>query len=774
MNKISKKILAIVTMAAFVVTMMPFAAFAAPVEPDNSYIYLSDEENAYVEVGEQVDYTLELRDTANGNADTTANLYIWAEDENGVVRSVEFYDNANGTGKLVSGSNLIKVLDSGYALKPGQSTADREMAIAFTKAGVYTIHAGYALGNTDDITSRSQLVEINDIEGQNTIEVYAEDPTIDDITVDAVTGTGIPKDEFTAKDEEANTATVNMGDFLANSTAKATVKGHVDTTGSIADQTVAVSTNKPSTLKLSTAEAEVDRNGNFEFTFQVSKKTDYKIYLEIGDKQFTLNLDYAQDSAKVDDITTSVNNDAILEAENKDVDFSSAVQFVITDENGAEMTGPLGEPAEVAPNAVPADETVNTDYVDIVNKPDRSRLEASDIGLYYNTDKDVWTLKYVGDNAERDLVAGEYTVKISVSSGESAEATFTLAEAGDPVGITFELTGDKTGLLEDTVVDGEKVTGKVYLVDENGIKTATDYYNSSVGGDAVATDSVNRLSFTVDAGDEDQYMGSTITVTVLDPDKGFMVSKELTVVDGKTTNTLAFDSENGAANVDNTVKVTLVDENGDLVKNVSGAMHAYISDQSNEDANVEVDVTNDAMNGGKGTLTIFSDQETTVDVVVAVVDANEAGTNAAIYANTLEYTIGAEDVNADTIVAMTIGSSDIIVNNDIVSGDAAPFVDENWRTMVPVRALSEAFGGSAEWDGDARTVTVENGDTTIVFDADSANYTVNGEEKTMDTALTIVDGRTYVPVRFVADELGYQITVLKDAQGLTASVVFQK
>ena len=94
--------------------------------------------------------------------------------------------------------------------------------------------------------------------------------------------------------------------------------------------------------------------------------------------------------------------------------------------------------------------------------------------------------------------------------------------------------------------------------------------------------------------------------------------------------------------------------------------------------------------------------------------------------------------------------------------------------MVPVRALSEAFGGSAEWDGDARTVTVVNGDTTIVFNADSDKYTVNGEEKTMDTELTIVDGRTYVPVRFVADELGYQITVLKDAQGLTAGVVFQK
>ena len=94
--------------------------------------------------------------------------------------------------------------------------------------------------------------------------------------------------------------------------------------------------------------------------------------------------------------------------------------------------------------------------------------------------------------------------------------------------------------------------------------------------------------------------------------------------------------------------------------------------------------------------------------------------------------------------------------------------------MVPLRALTESFGGTAEWDGDARTVTIVNGDTTIVFNADSNKYTVNDVEKEMDTELSIIDGRTYVPVKFVAEELGYTVTALKDAAGLTASVVIQK
>ena len=759
MNKISKKILAIVTMAAFVVTMMPFAAFAAPVEPDNSYI-LTANENEEVAVNDPVSLELEWKDISGAAADASE-LYLWVENEDEDVSRAATFTYNNGADTIGR-----TALDNGYAAVIGKaSDARKDLQVKIAEAGTYTIHAGVNIGNYDNPT-RSQLVELQTDEGYNTIEVYAEDAEVTGISVSKVEGTNIGA---LTPGKEDNTATVEMETFAANGVAKATVTGSVKTSaGSAADQVVALSTNK-STLKLSDSEVTTDRNGNFEFTFTVSKKTDYKIYLETADQKYTLNLNYDEDGAKVDDIVTSVNNDAILEAENADVDFSDAVQFVITDENGNELDGTISEPAEEP----------DTDYVGIVSKPDRSRLEAGDIALYYNTTKDVWTLDYKGDadTAKRDLIAGEYTVSIAVSSGESTEATFTLAEAGDPVGITFELTGDKTdGILEDTVINDENVTGTVYYVDANGIKTELDAYNSSVQGDAVATSpAVNGLSFTVDAGDDDQYMGSVITVTVLEPVHGFMTSQELTVIDGKTTNTLAFDSETGAANTDNTVKVTLVDENGDLVKNVDGAMHAYISDQSNEDANVEVSVVDDKMDNGKGTLTIFSDKETTVDIVVAVVDeVAENNANNVIYAATLEYTIGEEDVNADTIVAMTIGSSDVIVNNDIVSTDAAPFVDDNWRTMVPVRALSEAFGGSAEWDGDARTVTVVNGDTTIVFDADSANYTVNGEEKTMDTELTIVDGRTYVPVRFVADELGYQITVLKDAQGLTASVVFQK
>ena len=145
-----------------------------------------------------------------------------------------------------------------------------------------------------------------------------------------------------------------------------------------------------------------------------------------------------------------------------------------------------------------------------------------------------------------------------------------------------------------------------------------------------------------------------------------------------------------------------------------------------------------------------------------------------MYGATLEYTFGAEDPNAQNTVVMTIGSTEYVVNNDVVTGDAAPYVDSNWRTMVPFRVLGETFGAEVNWDQDAQTVTYTLGDTELVMTIGSETYTLNGEEQTMDTAPVIQDSRTMVPVRFVAEDLGYTVTALENADGLTASVVFQK
>ena len=125
-------------------------------------------------------------------------------------------------------------------------------------------------------------------------------------------------------------------------------------------------------------------------------------------------------------------------------------------------------------------------------------------------------------------------------------------------------------------------------------------------------------------------------------------------------------------------------------------------------------------------------------------------------------------------VSMTIGSNDFVINNNIVTvPDAAPYI-ANDRTYVPFRALGEALGAKVVWDNDARTVTYTLGDTEIVMTIGDTTYTINGVEKSMDVAPEITGDRTYVPVRFVAEGLGFKVTPLYADNGTTASVVFEK
>ena len=102
---------------------------------------------------------------------------------------------------------------------------------------------------------------------------------------------------------------------------------------------------------------------------------------------------------------------------------------------------------------------------------------------------------------------------------------------------------------------------------------------------------------------------------------------------------------------------------------------------------------------------------------------------------------------------------DVRVNGEIVDfPDGQPYVDENNRTMIPVRFVTEALGAKVGWEGSTQTVTISKDSTTVTIRIGSPELTVTKGGKTnkvqMDTAATIKDGRTYVPIRFVAEALG--------------------
>lgn len=521
--------------------------------------------------------------------------------------------------------------------------------------------------------------------------------------------------------------------------------------------------------------------GEFEFSFTLSDNGEFDIVVAEKNGDATSTLTVIADKVYVGNIETVEDGGYLLAGNDTKYAsayvgtshyFADAVQFALTDVNGNEITGK---------------QNFDGKYSLSITKPKDSDLTKDELKLVWDKAHGVYTLEYVGEDAAADLIPGKYTVKIAFkSSDKAATASFNLAKFGTVQDIVLDMFAGPAGSVESsndaiTVIDDQIALGQTVVVipsyvDENGIKVLADYteLNAGVNGDGVKDNFIwqNGLLFFdtfENTPANNSLVGTTITVKVFDEENGKYVEKELTVVKNYLAETLSFDPTNGVVGEDNKVAVSVVDEEGNLSK-VNGELHAYVADQSNADAYVELKVKNDNVKNGKGELTLYSDKEGTADVVV-VVTAN----NGEMYGATLTYTFGAEDPNAENTVVMTIGSTDYVVNNDIIKGDAAPYVDAQWRTMVPFRVLGETFGAEVNWDQDTQTVTYTYGDTELTMTIGEETYTVNGTEKTMDTAPVLSGDRTFVPVRFVGEALGYTVTALQDGEtGLTASVVFQK
>ncbi|HIW32693.1 MAG TPA: copper amine oxidase N-terminal domain-containing protein, partial [Candidatus Paenibacillus intestinavium] len=85
----------------------------------------------------------------------------------------------------------------------------------------------------------------------------------------------------------------------------------------------------------------------------------------------------------------------------------------------------------------------------------------------------------------------------------------------------------------------------------------------------------------------------------------------------------------------------------------------------------------------------------------------------------------------------------------------APFVRDN-RTLVPLRFISGVLGADVAWNGKAKSITIK-GTSTIVLTEGSTKALVNGKELKLDVAPINIQGTTFIPLRFVNENLGGEI-----------------
>jgi len=81
----------------------------------------------------------------------------------------------------------------------------------------------------------------------------------------------------------------------------------------------------------------------------------------------------------------------------------------------------------------------------------------------------------------------------------------------------------------------------------------------------------------------------------------------------------------------------------------------------------------------------------------------------------------------------------------------------NGRVMVPLRAIFESLGAEVGWDGSTKTITGKKDTTGVTLRLNDTMAEVSGKTVALDVAATEIEGRTFVPARFVAESFGAEV-----------------
>ncbi len=128
--------------------------------------------------------------------------------------------------------------------------------------------------------------------------------------------------------------------------------------------------------------------------------------------------------------------------------------------------------------------------------------------------------------------------------------------------------------------------------------------------------------------------------------------------------------------------------------------------------------------------------------------------------------------SAEQILTLQIGNPQMTVDGESVniddSGTTPVIIDS--RTLLPVRAVVEAVGGTVEWDGDTRTTTLTYKNDVIKLTIDSTTAYLNDAAQQLDVTPVIINDRTMLPIRFIAESFKFTVDWDGDMQTVTITV----
>ncbi|MDU2293752.1 MAG: copper amine oxidase N-terminal domain-containing protein [Peptococcus niger] len=744
---------------------------------DRSYIEVEDDTR---DVGDKTQVRVGLKNSKGKDAKvkTGDQIVVWAGTSTSSNDTIDFLnfktpkgDQVNTT-QFYGGEGKDVALQGVWAIDNPKEGVN-EMDVQFNKEGDFQFYAAIVPENAkiENISDLAQY-RVNEY-GDAKVKVRPDEKVKAIEVLQKIDG------EFkviaTFKDGEKIT---NDAEVLVNANGltetEIKVRAYKDTKlKDLADKgTVVDFDTNSSNLRLDKDSEKIDYTGEASVKLTGDVYGTYKLYITAGDIDVTMTNVVVQNSeAAYIELSKTPKGALAWNSDFKSKGMEDFVRIQIKDINNNVMNGPIdGEP-------ILWDKKDPEEYVKILDQPDSMNLD--DDQFYVkpvkvkgtNNDKveykDYYTLV-----SKKELKEGKYSVQLGLKNGKKVVVNFEIAKFGTAKDLKIDYDTESVEL--NSFVEAPTIV----LVDENGVEKKSEK-RVTLGYNGYAVETANdgdRTPFNTDDGsfwvkDDEKYLGSKITVTAVAEREGLSAKAELTVAqDGRN---IKFLDNKGAVGANNKVIFQLVDGDGKTVALGGGGYDTSavtIQSVSDDTAKVSATVNNtgDLSDKGTGELSLTSDKPVTADIQVYV--RNKEGK---YYAGNLKYTFGKTASNADTTVVMTIGSKDVIVDNNIVATDTAALI-KNDRTFVPYRALAEAFGAKVEWNEKDRTVTTEMDGKRVVMTIDKKEYKVNDKDMTMDVAPYISGDRTLVPVRFVAEALGFKVTPTYNTDGTTASVVFNK
>ncbi len=174
---------------------------------------------------------------------------------------------------------------------------------------------------------------------------------------------------------------------------------------------------------------------------------------------------------------------------------------------------------------------------------------------------------------------------------------------------------------------------------------------------------------------------------------------------------------------------------------------------------------NYAIEGETVTITVDPNSGKQVDEVIVtdedgdVISVTKTGDNKYSFtmpAGKVTVSVTTEDMDYDTKIVLQIGNKNVVVDNRTIVNDVAPTLVGD-RTLVPLRVIIEALGGSVDWDEATRTVTIE-------IDGKVLTLIIDEEIPGFGQGAIIIDNRTYVPIRYIAEYVDAHVDWIAESQ----------